>query len=129
MRVLGLALLLAATSALVVTPAGLRTPAVRTRTHGVEMARKKDAPGEWTFDTKNREKVGVPVTKKADDKSWGVGELFAGWGGRDDAGPDTGPKLGGGQRDGPKDRFDTSRFDRRSTVDTGKSEFKWPWQK
>lgn len=53
----------------------------------------------------------VPETDKSDDKSWGLGELFSGWGKSDDA-PDAGPKLGGRKKQSD-DRFDSSRFDRR----------------
>lgn len=54
----------------------------------------------------------APETNKADDKSWGLMELFSGWGATDDT-PDAGPKLGGRKRGASDDRFDTSRFDRR----------------
>jgi len=82
----------------------------------------------WTFDTSGRrDKASAPQAKKADDRSWGLGELFSGWGEQADE-PDTGPRLGGRGRAPSTDPFDPARYDRRLPSDTGASKIKWPWE-
>jgi hypothetical protein len=117
-------------SAVVVGPATLLQPqSVRPRSLCVAMAKDNDG---WTFDTsKRRERSKAPEAKKADDKSWGLGEFFSGWGQAPEE-PDTGPKLGGRRKaasKASKDPYDPSRYDRRLPADSGKSSFKFPWDK